>query len=49
VNVPLHGLTVDFLWAPARVVVEVDGQGSHDTRRGFEDDRDRDSLLARRQ
>lgn len=46
VNAPLHGLTPDFLWEAAKLVVEVDGRGSHDTRRGFEDDRDRDSLLA---
>lgn len=45
VNAPLLGLTVDFFWPPA-VVVEVDGAGSHLTRRGFQDDRDRDSLLA---
>jgi very-short-patch-repair endonuclease len=46
VNAPLHDLTVDFLWADARVVAELDGRGSHDTRRAFQDDRDRDSLLA---
>lgn len=45
-NAQLHGLTVDFLWEPARLVAEVDGQGSHRTRRAFQDDRDRDSLLA---
>ena len=46
VNSPLHGLTPDFLWEAAKLIVEVDGRGSHDTRRGFQDDRDRDSLLA---
>lgn len=46
VNAPLHDLTVDFLWPAAKLVVEVDGRGSHDTHRGFQDDRDRDSLLA---
>ncbi len=46
VNAPLHGLTVDFLWEAQKLVVEVDGRGSHDTGRGFQDDRDRDSLLA---
>lgn len=46
VNAPLHGLTVDFLWEAAKLVVEVDGGSSHNTRRGFQDDRDRDSLLA---
>ncbi len=45
-NAPLHGLTVDCLWAEARLVVELDGQRSHATRRAFQADRDRDSLLA---
>lgn len=45
VNAPLLGLTVDFLWPPA-VVVEVDGGQGHLTRRAFQGDRDRDSLLA---
>jgi very-short-patch-repair endonuclease len=46
VNASLHGLTPDFLWESAKLVVEVDGRGSHQTHRGFQDDRDRDSLLA---
>lgn len=46
VNVKLLGLTVDFLWPGGALVVEVDGRARHDTRRGFQDDRDRDSLLA---
>lgn len=46
VNAPLYDLTVDFLWAEAKLVVEVDGRGTHATRRAFQDDRDRDSLLA---
>lgn len=45
VNAEVLGLTPDFLWPRAGLVVEVDGRGSHDTRRGFQDDRDRDSLL----
>jgi very-short-patch-repair endonuclease len=45
VNEQLLGLTVDFLWPARALVVEVDGRGSHNTRRGFQDDRDRDSLL----
>ncbi|MBM3666586.1 MAG: DUF559 domain-containing protein [Actinobacteria bacterium] len=45
VNAPLLGLTVDFLWPAAGLVVEVDGRGSHDTRRGFQQDRDRDGIL----
>jgi len=46
VNAPLLGLTVDFHWQDEAVVVEVDGHASHGTRRAFQDDRDRDSLLA---
>jgi hypothetical protein len=46
VNAPLFGLTVDFHWPTESVVVEVDGHESHGTRRAFQDDRDRDSLLA---
>ena len=46
VNAALVGLTVDFLWPHARLVVEVDGRRSHATRRAFQDDRDRDTLLA---
>lgn len=46
VNVRLMRLTVDFLWPQCGVVVEVDGRATHDTRRAFQDDRDRDSLLA---
>ena len=46
VNAPLHELTVDFLWTAEKLVVEVDGRRSHATRRAFQDDRDRDSLLA---
>jgi hypothetical protein len=46
VNSRLLGLEPDFLWPDARLIVEVDGGGSHDTRRGFQEDRDRDSFLA---
>ncbi len=45
VNAELMGLTVDFFWPAAALVVEVDGRASHDTHRGFQDDRDRDSML----
>lgn len=45
VNAPLLGLTVDFLWPRAALVAELDGRAGHDTRRAFQDDRDRDSLL----
>jgi hypothetical protein len=46
VNAEILGLTVDFHWPDAGLIAETDGRGSHDTRRGFQDDRDRDSLLA---
>jgi len=46
VNVPLLDYVVDFLWAEANLVVEVDGRGSHATRRAFQEDRDRDGRLA---
>jgi very-short-patch-repair endonuclease/predicted transcriptional regulator of viral defense system len=46
VNVPLLDYVVDFLWPQARLVVEVDGRGSHATRRAFQADRDRDGRLA---
>lgn len=37
--------TVDFVWRAARVVVEVDGYGSHGTRAAFESDRARDVAI----
>jgi very-short-patch-repair endonuclease len=37
--------TVDFLWERERVIVEVDGFGTHGTRMRFEDDRARDAAL----
>jgi very-short-patch-repair endonuclease len=46
VNVPLLDYVVDFFWAEAKLVVEVDGRGSHATRRAFQEDRDRDGRLA---
>ena len=46
VNVPLLDYVVDFLWPPARLIVEVDGRSSHATRRAFQADRDRDGRLA---
>ena len=45
VNAALLGLTVDFLWPAAALVAELDGRAGHLTRRGFQDDRDRDSML----
>jgi hypothetical protein len=38
-------LTVDCLWRPQRVVVELDGRAFHDTSLAFEEDRRRDRLL----
>ncbi len=32
-----------MLFTPDRLIIELDGWGSHGTRRAFEDDRDRDS------
>ncbi len=46
VNVPLLDYVVDFLWAEARLVVEVDGRETHGTRHAFQADRDRDGRLA---
>lgn len=46
VNVPLLDYVVDFLWSEGRLVVEVDGRATHDTRRAFQADRDRDGRLA---
>jgi very-short-patch-repair endonuclease len=45
VNVPLIGYEVDCLWPAARLVVELDGYGSHRLRRTFEADRIRDAEL----
>jgi very-short-patch-repair endonuclease len=46
VNVPLLDYVVDFFWASARLIVEVDGRATHGTRRAFQADRDRDGRLA---
>lgn len=45
VNAELLGLTVDFLWPRAALVVEVDGREGHATHRAFQADRDRDARL----
>jgi very-short-patch-repair endonuclease len=45
VNVKLDRFEVDFLWRDQRLVVEVDGWGSHRTRTAFEEDRARDARL----
>jgi very-short-patch-repair endonuclease len=45
VNEPLLGYVVDFLWPPARLIVEVDGRATHGTTQAFQRDRDRDTDL----
>jgi very-short-patch-repair endonuclease len=46
VNVKVDRFEVDFLWREQRLVVEVDGWGSHRSRSAFEEDRARDARLA---
>ena len=41
-NVMVHGHVVDFLWPDQRLIVEVDGYGTHGNREAFEADRRRD-------
>jgi hypothetical protein len=38
-------IEADCLWAEQRVIVELDGRATHDTRRAFEGDRERDRVL----
>jgi very-short-patch-repair endonuclease len=45
VNERLLGYTIDFLWRPERLVLEVDGYQYHSSRAKFESDRDRDAVL----
>jgi very-short-patch-repair endonuclease len=45
VNAKLDRFEVDFWWRDQRLVVEVDGWGSHRTRTAFEEDRARDARL----
>ncbi len=45
VNQRIRGFEVDMLWRAPRLVVELDGRTSHDLRRSFEDDRERDAEL----
>jgi very-short-patch-repair endonuclease len=47
VNARVAGLTVDFLFADQRVVVETDGWRFHGHRAAFERDRRRDATLTR--
>lgn len=44
-NVTVEGLKVDAVWRPQRIAVELDGWQDHGTRRGFEEDRERDARL----
>lgn len=46
VNVRLTGYLVDFLWPDLRLIVEVDGYGTHGNRQSFENDRRRDQVHA---
>lgn len=46
VNIRLHGFLVDFLWPDAKLIVEVDGYGTHGNRGAFEADRRRDQIHA---
>lgn len=47
VNVQIGGMTVDFLWRDARLVVETDSYATHGGTVAFEDDHDRDLRLRR--
>lgn len=47
VNVLIDGMTVDFLWRDARLVVETDSYATHGGTVAFEDDRERDLRLRR--
>jgi hypothetical protein len=47
VNVLVDGLTVDFLWRDARLVVETDSYATHGGTVAFEDDKARDLRLRR--
>jgi very-short-patch-repair endonuclease len=43
-NTTLHGYLVDFLWPDERLIIEVDGYGTHGNRQAFENDRRRDQV-----
>ena len=47
VNVPIGGMTVDFLWREPRLVVEADSYATHGGTVAFEDDRERELRLRR--
>lgn len=44
---PIGGMTVDFLWRKARLVVETDSYATHGGTVAFEDDHQRDLRLRR--
>lgn len=46
-NVPIDGMTVDFLWRDERLVVEADSYATHGGTVAFEDDRERELRLRR--
>lgn len=45
INVHVAGQRIDVLFTPDRLIIELDGWGTHGTRRAFEDDRDQDSAI----
>jgi very-short-patch-repair endonuclease len=47
VNVPIAGMTVDFLWRSALLIVETDSYATHGGTIAFDDDRVRDMRLRR--
>jgi very-short-patch-repair endonuclease len=47
VNVPIDGMTVDFLWRDARLVVETDSYATHGGTVAFEEDHERELRLRR--
>lgn len=47
VNVRIGGMTVDFLWRDALLIVETDSYATHGGTIAFEDDRERDLRLRR--
>jgi very-short-patch-repair endonuclease len=47
VNILIGGMTVDFLWRDARLVVETDSYATHGGTIAFDDDRERDLRLRR--
>ncbi|MDE3132501.1 MAG: type IV toxin-antitoxin system AbiEi family antitoxin domain-containing protein [Acidobacteriota bacterium] len=44
-NIRVAGERIDVLFTPDRLIVELDGWGTHGSKRAFEDDRDQDSSI----